>query len=555
MKNNFLKKISIIVLVAVIVTVTMAFGCISASAKTSYNYKLTINTADVSKAGTDKDVYIYAYDVNGSLIDSRIKLDGSGNDFEKGDTDTFTITLSKPMKSVKVATFGHADNLFDTFEDDWKVDSIVAELIDGDKVLSTVSFRFNQWVECGWYSYVSGNKWPVAEVEQLYSPSEILRENGLEFAPIDRGVAEIIGYTGDEKVVVVPEYIDGYKVTSIGEFAFKDCTALTEAVVSDTVTSIGKGAFAGCTSLENVKLSDNTTYIADNAFMGCCSLKSITLPANLKTIGDYAFCNCGLTKVAIPEGVTDIGNKAFYGCSLLNSASVPASVTNVGTDIFGGCASDLYISGYSKAVREYAEEKGIEFSSPVEDFKYKILDNGTVEITFYNDKNTDVVIPETIEGRKVTSIGEMAFTASKVTSVVVPDSVTEIKYLAFALCDSLTNITLPENLYYIGVDAFAHCGKLAKIEIPAKTEHIMDSAFNGCRSLTEVTFPEGLKTIGKNSFYGCTSLKGVTIPRSVSCIAEGAFKNCMPGFEISGYSGSDAQRYADENGIRFKALE
>ncbi len=554
MKKNILSKIRLVVLVVVIATLTMAFAGISASAATSYTYRLTIKTAGVSKAGTDKDVYIYAYDVNGNQIDKRIKLDGSGDNFEKNDTDVFTITLSKPMKSVKVATFGHADNFFDSFDDDWKLDNIVAELIDGGKILSTVNYKFYRWIECGWYSYVSGNTWPVEEVERLYSPSDIVRNDGLEIAPLGGNTAEIIGYKGTDKEIVIPEYIYGYKVTRIGELAFKNSTAVNKVVIPDTVTSIGNSAFSGCTALASVQLSQNLTSIADNTFNGCVSLKSISIPKKVNSIGENAFYKCGLTSIAIPDSVTRIGNKAFYGCSSLTSATAPASITSIGTDIFGGCSSNLRISGYSKAVRNYAEKNGIEFCSPVEDFNYKILDNGTVEITFYNDKNTDVIIPKTIEGRKVTSIGEMAFASSVVTSVVIPDSVTEIHALAFTLCGSLTHVTLPDNLYYIGKDAFAHCEKLTNLKIPAKTEYIMDSAFYRCLSLTEVTIPEGMKQIGKNSFYGCASLTSVTIPNSVNSIAEGAFKNCSPYLVISGYTGSYAQEYAEENGIRFEPL-
>jgi len=115
-----------------------------------------------------------------------------------------------------------------------------------------------------------------------------------------------------------------------------------------------------------------------------------------------------------------------------------------------------------------------------------------------------VTIPETIDGKPVTVIGDSAFAyCTEMTGVVIPDTVTEIGRWAFDRV-ALTSITLPAGLKIIG-----------------------DYAFYGCEGLTSVVIPDGVTTIGEQAFCGCYGLKIVTIPGSVTSIGEGAFMACM----------------------------
>ena len=117
------------------------------------------------------------------------------------------------------------------------------------------------------------------------------------------------------------------------------------------------------------------------------------------------------------------------------------------------------------------------------DFEYGVLDDGTVEITDYhrttNDGSTiNVEIPDKINGRIVTGIGDEAF-----------------KY-----CAILTSITIPDGVTSIGSNAFYFCTNLRSVTIPDNVTEIYEGAFFNCTSLKSVTIPAGVKTIGPEAF-------------------------------------------------------
>ena len=135
---------------------------------------------------------------------------------------------------------------------------------------------------------------------------------------------------------------------------------------------------------------------------------------------------------------------------------------------------------------------------------------------------TSLVIPDS-----VTNIGDYAFSGcSSLSSVVIPDRVTSIGDCAFENCSSLTDIVIPDGVTSIGDCAFEGCRSLTDIVIPDGVTSIGDCAFENCFSLTGIVIPDSVTGIGKFAFSGCSSLSSVVIPDSVSCIGSGAFKNC-----------------------------
>ena len=156
--------------------------------------------------------------------------------------------------------------------------------------------------------------------------------------------------------------------------------------------------------------------------------------------------------------------------------------------------------------------------------KLKAL-NGMTEIPNYyfeNSKITELIIPNS-----VTSIGELAFSnCPSLTSVTIGDSVTEIGDYAFYNCNSLISVTIPNSVTSIGREAFYGCTSLTSVTIPDGVTSIGELAFFNCESLTSITIPDSVTEIGWRAFYGCTSLTSITIPDSVTSIAYGAFYHC-----------------------------
>ena len=147
-----------------------------------------------------------------------------------------------------------------------------------------------------------------------------------------------------------------YSVTSIGNSAFYNCSALTSVTIPNSVTSIGDEAFSGCRGLTSVTIPNSVTSIGDFAFSSCFGLTSpvynthvfaymptsysgaYTIPDGIESIAGSAFLGCsGLTSVTIPNSVTSIGEQAFYGCTGLTSVTIGNSVKSIGVFAFSGC--------------------------------------------------------------------------------------------------------------------------------------------------------------------------------------------------------------------------
>jgi formylglycine-generating enzyme required for sulfatase activity len=158
-------------------------------------------------------------------------------------------------------------------------------------------------------------------------------------------------------------------------------------------------------------------------------------------------------------------------------------------------------------------------------FNYTV-NNGTVIITEYTGPGGDVVIPGTIEGLPVTSIGCAFEGCTSLTSVTIPDSVNSIWSFTFHGCTGLTSVTIPNSVTSIGYYAFEGCTGLSSITIPDSVTSIEQSTFRDCTRLTSVTIPDSVTKIEMAAFWGCTGLINVTIGNGVASIGSHAFRDC-----------------------------
>ena len=135
---------------------------------------------------------------------------------------------------------------------------------------------------------------------------------------------------------------------------------------------------------------------------------------------------------------------------------------------------------------------------------------------------TSLVIPDS-----VTSIGDYAFwNCRSLTGIVIPDSVTSIGDNAFEYCFSLSNLIIPDSVTSIGDGAFVGCNSLSSVVISDSVTSIGFGAFENCSSLTDIVIPKGVTSIGDSAFGDCSSLTNIAIPDSVTSIGERAFRGC-----------------------------
>ena len=134
---------------------------------------------------------------------------------------------------------------------------------------------------------------------------------------------------------------------------------------------------------------------------------------------------------------------------------------------------------------------------------------------------TSIVIPNS-----VTNIGELAFGWDHFTSIKIPNGVTSIERAAFYQCSFLTSVVIPNSVTSIGKEAFIYCSSLTSITIPNSVTNIGQSAFKGCSSLTSIKIPNSVTSIEYGVFFDCSALTSVEIPNSVTSIGKSAFCRC-----------------------------
>ena len=308
---------------------------------------------------------------------------------------------------------------------------------------------------------------------------------------LEDGTAEIAQYTGGAVELVVPDALDGYRVTGIGDSAFFMRYSLTSITIPDGVTQIGANAFGVCRKLTTINVSPSHPVFEtiDGVLFDKTEKRLICYPCAFKD-----------SSYTVPNGTLSIGEKAFYGCRYLMSITLPESVTSIEKCAFDTCHS-----------------------------------------------LTSIVLPDSM-----TSIGEFAFfNCGVLTSITLPNGVTRIEDATFSGCSGLTSITLPDGVTSIGMYAFEGCARLKSITLPDSVTSIGTSAFKDCNSLMSITLPEGVTSIGGMAFENCKRLTLVVLPKSVTSIGWEPFNTYSYWLLCIVPANSYAEQWCKEHEISF----
>lgn len=179
------------------------------------------------------------------------------------------------------------------------------------------------------------------------------------------------------------------------------------------------------------------------------------------------------------------------------------------------------------------------------DYSYKILNDGTLRLYQYEGTDTNIVVPDTIDGRKVTVLGNSTFQyctqASDIESVTLPDSLTTIEKNAFYNCEKFKSVTIPQNVSSIGLAAFVEGlseSSLTEIKVDPENPYFSEKdgvvfSKDGTKLIVfpsgrsgDYQIPDGTVSVGDYAFYYCVNVSSITVPGSVRSLGEGAFGNC-----------------------------
>ncbi len=335
---------------------------------------------------------------------------------------------------------------------------------------------------------------------------------------VPEGVTSVYGFAFDSnrcrvRSIVFPESLKKIEFNVLG-----NCVYLESVTLPSGICEIKTGAFSGCKNLRSIVLPDSVTEICEGLFSNCGRLESVVIPDSVEKIGDDAFYGCEkLISVNIPGSVKTIGTRAFNSCESLKAVTIPESVTSIGADAFSFCdaltsvrvsESTSLASGVFSHCPGLADEKGFAI----------VKDN----LCGYFGKESVVVIPDGVK-----RIDAYAFAAyDKLTDIIIPGSVTEIRHGAFSNCKNLTSVQIPHGVRRIDTWCFEECEKLKSVTIPESVTEICHTAFGGCKSLTSLTFPSDMTSIDRTAFVDCINLSSVTFNGGLKNMDKHAFSGC-----------------------------
>ena len=509
------------------------------------NYKFKADLAWSAEASAD---WVVVNPTSGEAGENKIQIKVDKNNSTERRTGYVDIILSNEQSyRIELEQLAAGENL--------------------DDVTPSVSIPSNEI----WYTSTDGN------IVEPYS-GEGCEDNFTVFG------ANVVSNTYENGMGIITFDDD---ISSVGYGAFNECVNLAYMVIPDSVTAIGDYAFADCTSLTSMTIPDSVTTIGEVAYNNCTKLQSITWGKGVKTVGRAAFNNCSslnavyisdlaawcnidfivyngtenplsyarnlyldeelVTDLVIPESITAIKQLAFFNCGSIKNLTIHDNLTSIGQYAFQTC----------DGMESVTMGKGVETVGG-----YAFTNCSSLNAVHISDLtlwcNIDFVNPISngfhLAANPLYYARNLYLNGELITELVIPESVTEIKFLAFTGC-SASNIVFHDNVKSIGPCAFQRSENIENLVIGNGVEYIGNVAFGRCPNLISVTMSDSLITYGFNVFmydfnirefkgryatddgralikdnvflvYANASGSEYTIPDGVTAIGDGAFFSC-----------------------------
>ncbi len=331
---------------------------------------------------------------------------------------------------------------------------------------------------------------------------------------------------------------------SIGISAFAFCSSIKAISIYDTIQNIGTDAFTGRSygltyvyvEKVTVHVSSFSNYLSISGLTNLClssakdlslldgagnEITEVTVPSGITAIPDFAFCGADkIQSITLPEGLISIGTCAFEVCNSLTSLHIPASVTTI-DDSAGFCQVTGKLSTITVAEgnSNFAVVNGVLYNK-----------NMTRLVHCPTLKSGSVDIPA-----GVTNIAYGAFERCiNLASVSVPSTVAVLGRGAFFLCSALTTLTIPNaeaivtsDSYKIQDYMFCNCYSLTSLSVPDYVSQIGYGAFAVCQKIPSLSLPNvSYRYISSEAFAYCSSLEWVILKDCNTDSLDKVFSKC-----------------------------
>ncbi len=337
-----------------------------------------------------------------------------------------------------------------------------------------------------------------------------------------------IGNSAFEECSSLTDFSIGENVESIGSSAFKS-SGLTEAVIPDNVTYIGEYAFANTLYCEKLTLGKGIPKIMSYTFAQMDGLFELVIPEGIEKIDKYAFRDCKkLGSITFSSSVISVDNSAFFKCEKVREVVINGADILFEYSEFSDAYNGYGIYGIEKVFATEAEKETGTVFKKVRDFMFYTKKNGEHFLHSYYAKDERVTLPENFEGEPYAIEDYVFYDNEFIKEVIVSGNITAIgvsEGAVFAECSNLEKIVITAPITKIIKSLCFNCKSLSSVILPDTVTQIGTYAFSACYNLTYIKLPGDLEIIEDHAFYN-SSIEGVVFSEKITDVGLYAFAGC-----------------------------